>query len=150
MYHMVLLAFDGSVEGRVALSEGARLAQLCKSKVFLLSVASMTPGMEVAEAAYSGLADHQVAEYEAILGEGVKRLQGLGFEPGSRLTYGDAAEQIVAVADEIGADLVVMGHRKRGPLARWWSASVGGRVIEEVACSVLIGRQDVGEDIPPI
>jgi hypothetical protein len=36
MYTKVLLAYDGSIEGRRALREGAKLAQLCRAEVFLL------------------------------------------------------------------------------------------------------------------
>ena len=38
MYKRILLAYDGSVEGRTALREGAPLARQCRAKVFLLSV----------------------------------------------------------------------------------------------------------------
>ena len=38
MYKRVLLAYDGSVEGRTALPEGALLARQCGAEVFLLSV----------------------------------------------------------------------------------------------------------------
>jgi len=38
MYKRILLAYDGSVEGRTALREGALLARQCGAQVFLLSV----------------------------------------------------------------------------------------------------------------
>ena len=38
MYKRILLAYDGSVEGRTALREGALLARQCGAKVFLLAV----------------------------------------------------------------------------------------------------------------
>ena len=38
MYKRILLAYDGSVEGRTALREGALLARQCGADVFLLSV----------------------------------------------------------------------------------------------------------------
>jgi nucleotide-binding universal stress UspA family protein len=37
MYTKILLAYDGSIEGRRALREGAKLAQLCRAEVFLLA-----------------------------------------------------------------------------------------------------------------
>ena len=44
MYSRILLAYDGSVEGRTALREGAVLARQCGAQVFLLSVlADMGP-----------------------------------------------------------------------------------------------------------
>jgi nucleotide-binding universal stress UspA family protein len=38
MYKRILLAYDGSVEGRTALREGALLARQCGAEVFLLAV----------------------------------------------------------------------------------------------------------------
>ena len=38
MYKRILLAYDGSLEGRTALREGALLARQCDAEVFLLSV----------------------------------------------------------------------------------------------------------------
>ena len=40
MYKKILLAYDGSREGLVALREGALLARQCGAQVFLLSVLS--------------------------------------------------------------------------------------------------------------
>lgn len=145
MYRVVLLAFDGSLEGRIALREGARLAQICRAKVFLLSVVTLPSGIDMAEGAFSGILDHQQSEYEAILREGVERLEAMGFATEARLAFGDAVVQIGAVAREIGADLVVIGHRRRAGLARWWFGSVGTRIADEIHCSVLIGRHDIGD-----
>ena len=38
MYKRILLAYDGSLQGRTALREGALLARQCGAEVFLLSV----------------------------------------------------------------------------------------------------------------
>ena len=43
VYKKVLLAYDGSIEGRRALREGAKLAQLCRAEVFLLAVVELSP-----------------------------------------------------------------------------------------------------------
>ncbi|HCI98959.1 MAG TPA: universal stress protein, partial [Sulfitobacter sp.] len=37
MYRTILLAYDGTTEGRLALREGARLAQICNAEVVLLA-----------------------------------------------------------------------------------------------------------------
>jgi nucleotide-binding universal stress UspA family protein len=63
--------------------------------------------------------DEQIATYEAILAEGVERLKAMGFSPTARLGMGAAGQEIAGVAEEIGANLVVVGHRPSGPLARW-------------------------------
>src|SRR6202022_3058552 len=114
MYKKVLLAYDGSIEGRRALREGAKLAQLCCAEVFLLAVVELSSIM-TPEAGLTIPIDEQTANYKAILAEGVERLKSLGFSPTARLEIGDAGQKIAEVAEEIEAHLVVVGHRPQGP-----------------------------------
>jgi nucleotide-binding universal stress UspA family protein len=51
MYKKVLLAYDGSIEGRLALREGAKLAQLCRAEVFLLAVVETSSSVAALEGA---------------------------------------------------------------------------------------------------
>src|SRR3979411_2711771 len=124
MYKKVLLAYDGSVEGRRALREGAKLAQLCRSEVFLLAVVEVSSIM-TPEAGLTLPLELQTEDYKAIPAEGAERLKSVGFSPTSRLEVGDAGQKIAEVAEEIGAQLVVGGHRPHGPPARWFG-SMGG------------------------
>jgi nucleotide-binding universal stress UspA family protein len=145
MYNKVLLAYDGSIEGRRALREGAKLAQLCRAEVFLLavveinSIASLEGGLAIP-------IDEQIANYKGILAEGVERLKALGFSPTARLGMGAAGEEIAEVAKEIGANLVVVGHRPQGPLARWWFGSVGTYLVKHLRCSVLVAQTEISDD----
>src|SRR5215210_8297882 len=54
-------------------------------------------------------------------------------------TSGEAAEQLVEKATELGADLVVVGRRSRNPL-RSLLGSVSSRVVRRASCDVLIVR----------
>src|SRR3979411_1463340 len=109
MYKKVLLAYDGSIEGQRGLREGAKLASLCRAEVFLLAV--VEPSFASLEGGLAIPIDEQIANYKAILAEGVERLKALGFSPTERLGVGAAGQEIAGVAEEIGANLVVVGHR---------------------------------------
>jgi len=152
MYERILLAYDGTLEGRVALREGALLAKRCGAHVFLLSVLpapSVLPdggGMGIADQAYAGAVAQQVDDYKLILAGGVEKLKQLGFDPVAKLVVGDPAPRIGAFAKEINADLVVLGHHKRSFLERWWSSGSGAFVVDHVGCSVLIGRNTVSDE----
>ena len=76
----------------------------------------------------------------------MQRLRALGFAPEFRLGWGRPGEVIVTVAQEIGADLVVAGHRRKGKFAQWWSDSVGVYVIKHIGCSVLIGQTEYNDE----
>ena len=145
MYKKVVLAYDGSIEGRRALREGAKLAQLCRAEVFLLAVVELSPIM-APDAGLTIPIDEQTENYKAVLAEGVERLKALGFSPTFRLETGEAGQKIAEFAEEIGAHLVVVGHRPQGPLARWWFGSVGSYLVKRLRCSVLVGQTEISDD----
>ena len=69
----------------------------------------------------------------------------MGFSPTARLGMGEAGREIAAVAREIDANLVVVGHRPDGLLARWFS-SVGTYLVKNLGCSVLIAQTEIGDE----
>jgi nucleotide-binding universal stress UspA family protein len=146
MYDRILLAYDGSREGLVALREGALLARRCGARVFLLSVLPETGGTRMAEHVYGGAVAQQIDSYKSLLARGVEVLKELGFDPVARLVVGEPAPQIGAFAKEIDADLVVLGHRRRTLLERWWSGGAGAYVTDYVTCSVLVGRNPISDE----
>jgi nucleotide-binding universal stress UspA family protein len=145
LYKKVLLAYDGSIEGRRALREGARIAQFCNAEVFLLAVVEVSAGTGTIEGGLAIPITEQVEIYKKILGEGVERLKAMGFSPTARLGMGEAGREIAGVAEEIDATLVVIGHRPDGPLARWFS-SVGTYLVKHLRCSVLVAQTEIGDE----
>jgi nucleotide-binding universal stress UspA family protein len=145
MYRRIVLAYDGTLEGRRALREGALLAKGCRAEVFLLSVVADTAAMQIGESATPGAADRQHATYASILQEGVERLATLGFKPQARLVHGEPARCIAAFAKEVLADLVVVSHRRRSAMERWWSGSTGASLLDHVDCSLLVARDVISD-----
>ena len=145
MYKKVLLAYDGSIEGRRALREGARIAQFCNAEVFLLAVVEVSAGTGTIEGGLAIPITEQVEIYKKILDEGVERLKAMGFSPTARLGMGEAGREIAGVAEEIDANLVVVGHRPDGPLARWFG-SVGTYLVKHLRCSVLVAQTEIGDE----
>ena len=139
MYHRILLAYDGSEEGRAVLSQGADLARVCGARVLLLAVQTVPAGVAIGEAIIPAeMADEVVNETRQSLEAGERRLKQQGLEVESRLTRGEPVEQIAAAASQWRADLIVVGHRHQGPLARWWGGSVGRSLLSQAPCSLLI------------
>ena len=137
MYHKILLAFDGSPDGREALAQAEKLAAACGAAVHLLTVIDQTESMTVIEG-MSFITDNQRFVIQTVLDEGVKRLRASGSSAASELRYGKPTEQIILTAREVGADLIVVGHRDQGTLARWLNGSVGESILHEPPCSVLV------------
>ena len=63
-----------------------------------------------------------------------------GASPAIHIRVGHPAEQIIAAAEEWGADLIVTGHRGRGLFERWLLGSVSRVVIAYARCAVLVIR----------
>jgi len=53
-------------------------------------------------------------------------------------TEGIPAWEIAAVANRLGADLIVIGHRHRSLWRRCMEASVAKRVIDRARCNVIV------------
>lgn len=145
MYKRIVLAYDGTLEGRTALREGALLAKHSGAKVFLLSVVAESPGTLMAEGAYAG-GVRGLDVYRQLLEEGLARMRGFGLDAVARLVTGEPATQIGAYAKEVKADLVVVGHRRLKLIERWWSGSLGANLLEYTQCSLLVSRNALSEE----
>jgi len=140
MYSRILLAYDGSVEGRAALREGALMALHCEAQVFLLSVIAPSAGVDIAESALPGPVGYREDYHRSVLEDGLVRLKGLGLTVVAELVSGEPAKEIAACARRIRADLVVVGYRHRNRLVRWWSGPSGAYLSDLLDCSLLISR----------
>jgi len=147
LYKRILLAYDGSLEGRTALREGALMAHRHGAAIYLLSVVSEAPGIVLAEGGYAGAVGHELEVFRELLQEGAERLAAIGMAPAeAELVVGEPAVEIGAYAKRIKADMVVVGHRKKGLLERWWSGSVGANLLEFTTCSLLVSRNPITEE----
>ena len=140
MYKRIVVAFDGSREGRSALREGALLARRCGAQIYLLAVVADTPGILVAEGAHAGAMAHQQDAYKGVLEEAVNGLKPFGITLEVKLVRGEPSQQIAIYAKQVQGDLVVVGHRKQSFLQRWWSGSTGAYLSDQLSCSLLIAR----------
>jgi nucleotide-binding universal stress UspA family protein len=138
MYKTVLLCYDGSAEGRKALREGAMLARAMASETHLLAICRDLVSTSPPEGMTSVLVECEETVARAVLDEGVRKLIDLGVKAQGTLLIGDPLVHIPSFAAKIHADLVVIGHRPRGRLARWWSESPQPVLLNRVPCSMLI------------
>jgi nucleotide-binding universal stress UspA family protein len=74
------------------------------------------------------------------LGDARRRLQERGVEPELVLGIADPPRTILQLAEERGADLIVLGTRQLGALARVMGQSVSEEVLRRTPCDVLLVR----------
>ncbi|MDY6939610.1 MAG: universal stress protein [Cyanobacteriota bacterium] len=132
MFKTVVFALDGSRESREAAETVAKLVKTCNSRLVLVSVVEPPPSEEQPDRMNSPDA---IAE----LLKGARELfaqQGIEAEAIER--EGMPSFTICDVADEVGADLIVMGTRGMGLTEDGASESVSNRVISLSPCPVLV------------
>jgi len=146
LYKNIVLAYDGSLEGRTALREGALLALRSGARIHLLAVIPELTGLNLTEDVQGGVASTQQDHYTAVLNEAVEALSRFGRAPNAKLAYGDPTQVITAFAKQVKADLVVVGHRRQSLLERWWQGPSGAYLTDHVKCSVLLARADIDRE----
>ncbi|MEW6635689.1 MAG: universal stress protein [Actinomycetota bacterium] len=146
----ILLATDGSKDAELALSTAVDLAKATGSELHVVTVAPGGPDPVYAayEAgfryeSYEEAREAVRQEAQKTLDEQVRKIEGLGGEVAeAHLRMGERKDHaIVAVADEIGAGLIVMGSRGLGGMKRALMGSVSDSVVRHAHCPVMIVRR---------
>jgi nucleotide-binding universal stress UspA family protein len=79
-----------------------------------------------------------------ILKEGVERLKARGLAATGHLACGRPIDQIPIFAERLGVDLIVIGHRPCGPVARWWAGPGNAQLLDRVTCNILVSIDPAG------
>lgn len=84
-------------------------------------------------------ADFYDEEFPAVAAEVAANLEATGFTVNVRREHGDPAETIVAVANELDADSIVIAGRKRSPVGKVLFGSVTQAVLLAADVPVIVG-----------
>jgi nucleotide-binding universal stress UspA family protein len=139
-YRKILLAYNGTKEGKRALLECADLASFLQAETHLLAVASMPPSLFLTEGFVpEELLEEEKKRTQSVLDEGIRTLRDRGFNANGQLAVGEPVEEICRSAKTLGVDLIVLGHNQNTSFAaRWWKGSVGASLLDYSPCSILI------------
>ena len=142
MFKRILLAYNGSRDGRTALLACRELAAFTRADTNLLAVTTISPKMFLAEGyTPDQFLDQERAHAQEVLDEGIAQLKERGSAVMGHLAQGDPVEEICRLAADLKCDLIVVGHSKATSfLSRWWQGSVGKYLIDPATCSVLVVR----------
>jgi len=144
MSEKVLLATDGSKDAALATRAAVDVCQGTGAELHVVHVWYSVPTAR--------LRPFMRAELKKLgnelLEEGVKWVEdSRGVVTGAHLVEGRAADEILDLAGQIGAELIVMGSRGLGPVGRIALGSVSEAVIHHSRWPVLVLRG--GEDVWP-
>lgn len=151
----ILLATDGSSEAELAARTAVDLGQRTNSELHVVHVLDIVPtallypeatdpvGIElpdpVLEEDIERLAEQRG---RGVLDEEVELVRSAGGTVAqAHMVMGEAAREIVHLAEDLGAGLIVMGSRGRAGIRRALMGSVSDSVVRHAHCPVLVVRE---------
>jgi len=135
-WHKILACTDGSAEGQQAVFAALELARACGCQVQAVRVVEIVPEFE---AVAPDLRSCLEAEIHVSMGAVKARAAELGVSIEPRVIHCQSPHRaIVAEAQRVGADLIVIGRHGRTGLTRLLMGNVTARVIGFSPVSVLV------------
>lgn len=139
----VLIGFDGSPHSVNALNKAVQIFRLKDTGVKVTVVHSV----DIAEplkvltpiAFVSSLEQNLLMQGEALLAQADKMLKDSGVKNVDlKLVETNPAQELIKIAREIAADLIVVGAQGRSAVERFWVGSVSQKVAVGAPCSVAV------------
>jgi len=147
MYKQIVVATDGSDLAKRALEHAARLAGIVGARVAICTViepSAMLGYADMAGAVFDPLPEMVEAQHEGaktVLKAAADAALTLGIEADTQVVDNAfPAEGIIAVADKVAADLIVMGSHGRRGFGRLLLGSQTNEVLAHSKVPVLVIR----------
>jgi len=132
----IVLGFDDTEPSKRALDRAAELVQAFGSKLIVTSVAPVLIGISRTAGPVDPVDSPERHKEE--LEDARNLLAGRNVEAEYVPAIGEPADTIVDLAEQRGADLIVVGTREPGILERLLGQSVSQSVARQAECDVLI------------
>jgi nucleotide-binding universal stress UspA family protein len=136
MMQKIVLGYDDTDAAKRALERAAALTQAFHSELIVTSVAPVLTGIGRTAGPVDPVDPPE--KHAAELAAARSRLEAQGVTAEYVPAMGNPADTIVELANERGADLVVVGTREPGVLQRVLGQSVSDSVAHHAHCDVLI------------
>jgi nucleotide-binding universal stress UspA family protein len=145
VFGSIVVGTDGSDTAREAVRQAVDLARRVGARIEIVSAYEPVPEAPLRDEARRAPRDVQWSlsrrdEVDATLAEAADEARAAGVEARTYARQGDPADAILDVAEERGADLIVVGNKGMTGARRFLLGSVPNRVSHHAPCSVLIIR----------
>jgi nucleotide-binding universal stress UspA family protein len=138
---VILTAVDGTTASTLTAEAAARFATIPGSEVHFVNVIEPDSNLS-----FNGAIDNSRR-----LLEGAAESSGLGDRARYHIGSGVAWREIVQLAANLHADLIVVGVKERKPLQRMLLGSVAEQVVKKAPCPVYVARPiSYAEEAPEI
>jgi nucleotide-binding universal stress UspA family protein len=141
MIKKILVPVDGSEYSDKALDEAVDLATKYSAELHLVHVVPIATALITGPEALAIDVSRQLeTSGERILKTALERVEKAGLKAVTRLEHGQPADRLIQLVKDESFDLVVIGSRGLGAIARFFLGSVSDKVSHHATCSVLIAR----------
>lgn len=137
----VVVAYDFTEDANAALDRAVELAGW-NPKLVLHVVTAIRHGQSYDQAEHARLA--LLEHVERIVSE---THPGAGIQVFAHARIGGPDDEILGLAEDVGADLIVIGSHDRGPVGRAIHGSVSEAVVHRARCPVMLARRKGYEDV---
>ena len=139
----ILVATDGSHDAASAARSAAEMARAFSAELDLVHVVPVSEPYRMSGGDFDegpSLYEEDAERARDLLGEHAELVKEAGGEVAKTyLKTGEPDAEVVALAEEIGADLIVAGSRGKSPLRRP-IGSVSSSIVAHAHCPVLVVR----------
>jgi nucleotide-binding universal stress UspA family protein len=145
MFESMVVGTDGSETAKEAVRQATGLAQSISAKIHLVSAYEPVPEGRLREERAQVPDDLQWMvnpreDVSSTLEEAAEAIREQGVDVDTHAREGDPADAILDVAEEEGADLIVVGNKGMTGAKRFLLGSVPNKVSHHAPCSVMIIR----------
>jgi nucleotide-binding universal stress UspA family protein len=148
VYRTIVVGTDGSSTADKAVDVAGELARACGASVHLVTAYRPVRAAALAGAAAmvppvpapAWLGDDERVAAEEVVRRAGERLAQAGVRATSIARLGEPADALLAIAEEVTADLIVVGNRGMTGVRRYLLGSVADRVAHHAPCSVHIAH----------
>jgi len=145
MFRSIVVGTDGSETATQAVREAVELARAVGAQLEVVSAYEPVPAQRLREERRQTPEDLQWAispreDVDSTLETAVELARAAGVGANAYPRQGDPADAILDVAEERGADLVIVGNKGMTGAKRFLLGSVPNKVSHHAPCSVLIIR----------
>ena len=145
MFRSILVGTDGSETAHRAVAQAVDLAKSLGARLDIVcayepvSRSRLRPESDAVPADMQWMVNAR-EDVDATLREAVEQAEAGGVDAETHARQGDPADAILDVAEERGADLIIVGNRGMTGAKRFLLGSVPNKVSHYAPCSVLIVR----------
>ena len=136
----LIVAVDGSEGSQAAIAEAIALARDLDATLTFVCVRK-PPSAVLGHPFYDRELSHLLRRDRGTIAAAIETATAAGIESGGEILEGEPADEIVSLADNRHADLIVVGSRGHGALAGALLGSVSRDIAQHAGVPVLVAKR---------